>query len=46
MILFMALLTGAGAIAGSPDQGKAEASIDKVYAILDQGSPIDAVADD
>lgn len=33
-------------MAGSPDQGKAEASIDKVYKILDIPSPIDAVADD
>jgi len=46
MILFLASLMGAGALAGSPDEGAAEASIEKVYNILDSKSPIDAMADD
>tara|TARA_B110000285_G_C14918158_1_gene511250 strand:- start:125 stop:481 length:357 start_codon:yes stop_codon:yes gene_type:complete len=46
MIFFIVSLTAAGSIAGAPDEGKAEASINKVFNIIDGPSPIDALADD
>lgn len=45
-ILMMGIMNAAGSASSAPDMGRANASVNKVYDILDYESTIDAVADD
>jgi ATP-binding cassette subfamily B (MDR/TAP) protein 1 len=46
MILMLGTMNAGASASSAPDMGRANASVDKVYGVLDHQSTIDAVADD